>query len=110
MRELKAKGVTIIFISHQVGGAVRTCGPRNGYADGCYVGTENIKDIDRQKLITMMAGRELKESYPSRISRIGEEALQVEHLTGNGDHDISFTLHRGEILGFAGLVGAAIPS
>ena len=70
------------------------------------LGTENIKDIDRQKLITMMAGRELKESYPSRISRIGEEALRVEHLTGNGDHDISFTLHRGEILGFAGLVGA----
>lgn len=54
----------------------------------------------------MMAGRELKESYPSRTSQIGEEALRVEHLTGNGDHDISFTLHRGEILGFAGLVGA----
>lgn len=48
----------------------------------------------------------MKESYPSRETAIGEEVLRVEHLTGNGDKDISFTLHKGEILGFAGLVGA----
>ena len=106
VRELKAKGVTIIFISHRLEELFELADRVTVMRDGCYVGTENIKDIDRQKLITMMAGRELKESYPSRISRIGEEALRVEHLTGNGDHDISFTLHRGEILGFAGLVGA----
>ena len=106
VRELKAKGVTIIFISHRLEELFELADRVTVMRDGCYVGTENIKDIDRQKLITMMAGRELKESYPSRISQIGEEALRVEHLTGNGDHDISFTLHRGEILGFAGLVGA----
>ena len=103
---LKAKGVTIIFISHRLEELFELADRVTVMRDGCYVGTENIKDIDRQKLITMMAGRELKESYPSRTSQIGEEALRVEHLTGNGDHDISFTLHRGEILGFAGLVGA----
>ena len=106
VRELKAKGVTIIFISHRLEELFELADRVTVMRDGCYVGTENIKDIDRQKLITMMAGRELKESYPSRTSQIGEEALRVEHLTGNGDHDISFTLHRGEILGFAGLVGA----
>ena len=106
VRELKAKGVTIIFISHRLEELFELADRVTVMRDGCYVGTENIKDIDRQKLITMMAGRELKESYPSRISQIGEEALREEHLTGNGDHDISFTLHRGEILGFAGLVGA----
>ena len=101
-----SKGVTIIFISHRLEELFELADRVTVMRDGCYVGTENIKDIDRQKLITMMAGRELKESYPSRTSQIGEEALRVEHLTGNGDHDISFTLHRGEILGFAGLVGA----
>ena len=74
--------------------------------DGQYVATKNIAEIDRPQLIAMMAGREMKESYPTRKSQIGEEMLRVEHLTGNGDTDISFTLHRGEILGFAGLVGA----
>lgn len=106
VRELKAKGVTIIFISHRLEELFEIADRVTVMRDGCYVGTENIKDINRQKLITMMAGRELKESYPSRSNQIGEEALRVEHLTGNGDHDISFTLHRGEILGFAGLVGA----
>ena len=107
MRNLtKTQGTTIIFISHRLEELFELADRVTVMRDGCYVGTENIKDIDRQKLITMMAGRELKESYPSRTSQIGEEALRVEHLTGNGDHDISFTLHRGEILGFAGLVGA----
>lgn len=74
--------------------------------DGQYVGTENIADIDRKKLIAMMAGRELKESYPVRHNTIGEEVLRLENVTGNGDRNISFTLHKGEILGLAGLVGA----
>lgn len=82
VRELKAKGVTIIFISHRLEELFELADRVTVMRDGCYVGTENIKDIDRQKLITMMAGRELKESYPSRTSQIGEEALRVEHLTG----------------------------
>ena len=57
-------------------------------------------------MIAMMAGRELTESYPKRMIEPGEEVLRVEHLTGNGDEDISFNLRKGEILGFAGLVGA----
>ncbi len=106
VRELKAKGVTIIFISHRLEELFELADRVTVMRDGCYVGTENIEDIDRQKLIAMMAGRELKESYPVRSNAVGEEALRVEHVTGNGDHDISFTLHRGEVLGFAGLVGA----
>ena len=52
--------------------------------DGAYVGTEKMADIDRRKLIAMMAGRELKESYPSRKVDVGEEVLRVENLYGNG--------------------------
>ena len=90
IRDLKARGADRVTVMR----------------DGQYVATKNIAEIDRPQLIAMMAGREMKESYPARKSQIGEEVLRVEHLTGNGDSDISFTLHRGEILGFAGLVGA----
>lgn len=106
IRDLKARGVTIIFISHRLEELFAVADRVTVMRDGQYVATKNIADIDRPQLIAMMAGREMKESYPARKSQIGEEVLRVEHLTGNGDTDISFTLHRGEILGFAGLVGA----
>lgn len=106
IRDLKKRGVTIIFISHRLEELFEVADRVTVMRDGQYVGTENIADIDRQKLITMMAGREMKETYPSRKTAIGEEVLRVEHLTGNGDTDISFSLHKGEVLGFAGLVGA----
>lgn len=106
VRDLKKKGVTIIYISHRLEELFELADRVTVMRDGAYVGTENIEDIDRGKLIAMMAGRELKESYPVRNVEIGEEVLRVENLYGNGDRNISFELHQGEILGFAGLVGA----
>lgn len=106
IKDLKKKGVTIIYISHRLEELFAVADRVTVMRDGCYVDTKNIADIDRQQLITMMAGREMKESFPSRKTRIGEEVLRVENLTGNGDSDISFMLHKGEVLGFAGLVGA----
>ena len=106
VRDLNKKGVTIIYISHRLEELFEIADRVTVMRDGAYVGTERIEDIDRKRLIAMMAGRELKESYPARKVEVGEEVLRVEHLSGNGDRDISFTLHRGEILGFAGLVGA----
>lgn len=106
VRDLKKKGVTIIYISHRLEELFEIGDRVTVMRDGAYVGTERLEDIDRGKLIAMMAGRELKESYPSRSVSIGKEVLRVENLCGNGDRNISFTLHQGEILGFAGLVGA----
>ncbi len=106
IHDLKKKGVTIIYISHRLEELFEVADRITVMRDGCYVGTENVEDIDRQKLIAMMAGREMKESFPTRKTEIGEEVLRVEHLTGNGDTDISFNLYKGEVLGFAGLVGA----
>ena len=106
VRDLKKKGVTIIYISHRLEELFEIADRVTVMRDGAYVGTEKMADIDRRKLIAMMAGRELKESYPSRKVDVGEEVLRVENLYGNGDRNISFALHRGEILGFAGLVGA----
>ncbi|HIU75904.1 MAG TPA: sugar ABC transporter ATP-binding protein [Candidatus Pelethocola excrementipullorum] len=106
VRDLKKRGVTIIYISHRLEELFELADRVTVMRDGAYVGTENIKDMNRQKLIAMMAGRELKESFPARKVQIGEEMLRVDHLYGNGDQDISFCVHKGEILGFAGLVGA----
>jgi ribose transport system ATP-binding protein len=74
--------------------------------DGCYIATMNTKETNRQELINLMVGRELKESYPPRKNPPGEIALEVKNLTGNGDKNISFSVRKGEILGISGLVGA----
>ena len=106
VRKLKADGVTIIYISHRLEEIFEICDRVSVMRDGSYITTVQTKDTSRQQLIDLMVGREMKEQYPTRQSAQGEEILRLEHVTGNGDTDISFTLHRGEILGFAGLVGA----
>ena len=106
IKDLKSQGVTVIYISHRLEELFEIADRVTVMRDGCFVDTKDIAGIDRKQLISMMAGRELNESYPEKKCKIGEEVLRVEHLTGNGDTDISFNLRRGEILGFAGLVGA----
>ena len=106
IKDLKSQGVTVIYISHRLEELFEIADRATVMRDGCFVDTKDIAGIDRKQLISMMAGRELNESYPDKKCEIGEEVLRVEHLTGNGDTDISFSLRRGEILGFAGLVGA----
>ncbi len=106
IRDLKKKGVTVIYISHRLEELFEIADRVTVMRDGCFIATKEIGEISRKELIAMMAGRELNESYPEKHCQIGEEVLRVENLTGNGDRDISFALHRGEILGFAGLVGA----
>ncbi|WP_283683854.1 sugar ABC transporter ATP-binding protein [Parablautia sp. Marseille-Q6255] len=104
--KLKKKGVTIIYISHRMEEVFEIADVVSIMRDGHYIGTCAMKDVTRKELITMMVGRELNESYPERNIPKGECVLEVEHLYGNGDRDISFSLHQGEILGIAGLVGA----
>ena len=106
VRKLKAKGVTIIYISHRLEELFEIGDRVSIMRDGKYIKTLNIKDTCRKELVDLMVGRELTESYPSRKVDLGEEVLRVEHLTGNGVEDINFSLKKGEILGFGGLVGA----
>ena len=106
IRQLKDKGVTIIYISHRMEEVLEIADVVSIMRDGRYIGTKDMKEVSRKDLITMMVGRELNESYPQRTGKVGETVLEVEHLYGNGDQDISFSLHKGEILGIAGLVGA----
>ncbi len=107
IRELKKQGVTIIYISHRLDELFEICDRVSILRDGKYIDTVDIRDTDKQGLIKLMVGRELSENYPVKDNPPEQQVvLKVENLSGNGVRNISFELHRGEILGFAGLVGA----
>jgi ribose transport system ATP-binding protein len=106
IRHLKQKGVTVIYISHRLEEVFRISDRVTVMRDGHYVATKLTTDTNRKELISLMVGRELKESYPSRSNPPGETALEVKNLSGNGDRDVSFSVRKGEILGISGLVGA----
>ncbi|MGO8694378.1 MAG: sugar ABC transporter ATP-binding protein [Rectinemataceae bacterium] len=105
VRSLKEQGITVIYISHRLEEVFRLADRVSVMRDGQYIATLNVSETNMKELIRYMVGRELKGKYPMREKPIGEEILRVEGLTGNGVRDISFTLHEGEILGFAGLLG-----
>lgn len=106
VRKLKEDGVTIIYISHRLEELFEICDRVSVLRDGQYITTMDMKEIDKQSMIRLMVGRELTNAYPTKSPAEKEVVLEAEHLSGNGVTDISFQLHKGEILGFAGLVGA----
>lgn len=106
IRQLKESGVTVIYISHRIDEVFQISDRVSIMRDGQYVATKHISEVTKQDIITMMVGRELTETYPSRNIQPGETVLEVRDLTGNGDFHISFQLKKGEILGMGGLVGA----
>lgn len=106
VRTLKKEGVTIIYISHRLEEVFELADRVSVIRDGEYIGTKNIEDTDKDDLIKMMVGRELTQTYPERHCRTDEVVLEAKNLCGNGVKDISFKLHKGEILGLGGLIGA----
>jgi ribose transport system ATP-binding protein len=106
IRQLKQKGVTIIYISHRLEEVFRISDRVTVMRDGRYVATKLTKDTNRKELIRLMVGRELTEVYPARTITPAETAIEIKNLSGNGDQDISFSVKRGEILGLSGLVGS----
>ncbi len=106
VKELKADGVTVIYISHRLEELFEICDRVSVLRDGQYITTVNIEDTDKHGLISLMVGRELSETYPKKPPCGDEVILRTENLSGNGLTDINIGLRKGEILGFAGLVGA----
>ena len=106
IRELKAEGVTVIYISHRLEELFEICDRISVLRDGQYVTTVNAAETDKQQLITLMVGRELSETYPHKPACGEEVVLRTENLCGNGLENINIDLRKGEILGFGGLVGA----
>ena len=106
-RQLRESGTAIIFISHRLEEIFEISDRVSVLRDGHYVGTEYVDEMTEEGLIKMMVGRTLNTLYPKKEAKIKDSILQVENLTKEGVfRDISFELHRGEILGLAGLVGA----
>lgn len=107
IQKLKSRQVAVIYVSHHLE-EIKAIGDRiTVLRDGCYVGTAKVKDVEIPDMIRMMVGRELADMYPKASVKIGKPVLSVRRLsTRDKLKDISFTVHQGEILGIAGLVGA----
>jgi len=106
IHELKARGVSIVYISHRMEEIFEICDYVSVFRDGKYVGSKAIEDVSREMLISMMVGRRMESIFPKVECDIGETVFAVQNLTGKGFKDISFEVHAGEILGIAGLVGS----
>jgi ribose transport system ATP-binding protein len=105
--QLKAKGVTTLFISHHLEEAKRLCSTATVLRDGRKVADLDMAETTIAQIIRHMVGREITDQYPKARAEPGVEALSVEGLGRKGKlHDISFKLRVGEVLGFAGLVGS----
>ncbi len=105
---LRDRGCGIIYISHKMAEILAISDEVTVMRDGKHISTDPAKNLTVDTIIRRMVGRELTNMYPPREGKVGEELLRVEHLSARYTRvrDVSFTLHRGEILGFAGLVGA----
>ena len=108
VERLRKEGMSIIYISHRLEEIYRLSDRILVMRDGEYVKTLITKDSQVQELIQLMVGRELTETYPPRGDCIKEDdvMLELKNVTGNGDKNINLKLHKGEILGLGGLVGA----
>ncbi len=107
MRMLTKKGVGIIYISHKMSELEEICDRVTVMRDGQTVGTREVKTTKKDDLIALMVGRELTNYYTRDYQEPGEVILKCEHISdGKMVKDASFELRKGEIIGFAGLVGA----
>ena len=108
VKQLRSRGVGVIYISHRFDEIYALADRITVLRDGESVGTFEAKSLVRQKLIHLMVGRELETVFPARTAPVGLPVIEVNELSNasRGIHDISFTVHSGEILGLAGLVGA----
>ncbi|GMQ61043.1 sugar ABC transporter ATP-binding protein [Vallitalea maricola] len=107
IKELKEKGVGIVYISHRMEELKQICDRVTVMRDGSYIDTKNMNEVTIDKIINMMVGRELYVSALEEITHSDEVVLEVNNLNqGNKVKDVSFKLRKGEILGFAGLMGA----
>lgn len=105
---LKERGVTILYVSHRMPEIFRLADCVTVLRDGCHVATAPTNSVDEREIIRLMIGRDVEQYYPTHTNTPpGEEQLRVDHLSSPGlFSDISFSLRSGEVLGFAGLVGA----
>ncbi len=107
IKDLKSKGVAIIYISHKMEEIAKIADTVTVLRDGKYVGTKPAAELDQSTLIAMMVGRTIDSLFPEALAEKGEVVLSVKKLSIPGKfQDVSFELRAGEVLGLAGLMGA----
>ncbi len=107
VRSLQAQGIGIIYISHRLREIFALADEVTILKDGRYIATQKVSDVTMDDLVKLMIGRDLKDVYPKRTVEQGEVLLEVGNLSqAKLLRDISFQLHAGEIVGFAGIVGS----
>lgn len=106
VKKLKEDGMSIIFISHRLDEVFQISEKITVLRDGQFIGTYNVEDMTIDKIVEKMLGRKLENTFPKHIGDIGEEVLKVDDFSGTGGiHHVNLRLHKGEIIGLAGLVG-----
>src|SRR5439155_15483635 len=106
-RSLRERGVSVIYISHRLEEIFTIADRVTIFRDGRHIATRPVGEVDRDQIIRMMVGRELKESIPKQPAPVGDVMLEVRGLTRAGVfREISFSVRRGEVVGLGGLVGA----
>jgi ABC-type sugar transport system ATPase subunit len=108
IRQLRQRGVTVIYVSHRMDEIFRLCDTVSVLRDGNHVATMSVAETNEAELIQLMIGRAWQKFFPNHIDNVADkELLRVKSLSSPGKfRDVSFTLHAGEVLGLAGLVGA----
>jgi ABC-type sugar transport system ATPase subunit len=106
LRLLRDRGYAVIFISHRLNEVSELVDRITVLRDGEVMATAETKNLDAGQICKLIAGKDMSELFPKTESEIGEVALEVKNLTGDGFREISFQVRWGEILGIAGLVGA----
>ena len=107
VRSLQAQGIGIVYISHRLREIFTLADEVTILKDGRYISTQRVADVTMDDLVKLMIGRDLKDVYPKRTVEHGEVLLEVSGLSQSKLlRDISFQLHAGEIVGFAGIVGS----
>ncbi len=106
IRQLKAQGITIIYISHRLEEVLALADDICVLRDGAVVFGAPAKELTVDALVRQMVGRELSQYYPPREAKIGDVLFEARNLTTTRIHDVSFKVRTGEIVGMAGLVGA----
>ncbi len=107
IRTLKEKGCGIVYISHRLEELQYIVDRVTIMRDGQYITAMHFKDTGMNEIITHMVGREIKEKFPRVTCQKGKRVFEVKHLNaGRMVRDINFELYEGEIVGFAGLMGA----
>jgi ABC-type sugar transport system ATPase subunit len=114
LRKLKERGVGMIYISHKLGEVFEMSDRITVLRDGKTVGTNDVKDLTRDKVISLMVGREVGDIFPTTSHDFGETVLEVKNVTAYDIDNpnkklvdnVSFKVKKGEVLGISGLMGA----